>query len=324
MKALQMEKFGGAEVMNIVDVPMPEPRAGRVRVKVEAAGLNYSDIMIREGFYIDNVPLPYLMGREFCGIIDAVGPEVAGLEVGQRVIASSPGGAMAEYVVVSAGSLLPCPEELSAAEGAGILISGITAVHCIEDCARLQSGESILIHAAAGGVGTIAVQIAKNMGARVIGTASSAEKCRLISDLGALAIDYTKGDWVKEVQSATDGKGADVILESVGGEIFTRSYKEALAIFGRMVVFGMASREVATIENRQILESNRTLTGYYLGAFIPKHIGHVASAANRLVTMIRNKTIKPVLGKTFPLEKAADAFNLMQRRESIGKVIIAP
>ena len=92
MKALQMEKFGGAEVMNIVDVPMPEPRAGRVRVKVEAAGLNYSDIMIREGFYIDNVPLPYLMGREFCGIIDAVGPEVAGIEVGQRVIASSPGG----------------------------------------------------------------------------------------------------------------------------------------------------------------------------------------------------------------------------------------
>ncbi|MFQ5457962.1 MAG: zinc-binding alcohol dehydrogenase family protein [Myxococcota bacterium] len=324
MKALQIEKFGGPEAMQIVDVPVPEPRAGRVRVKVEAVGLNYSDIMIREGFYIDNVPLPYVMGREFCGRIDALGPEVSGLKAGQRVIASSPGGAMAEYIVVAAGSLLPCPEELTTAEGAAILIAGITAVHCLQDCARLKPGETVLIHAAAGGVGTLAVQIANAMGAKVIGTASRAEKCRFVSDLGALAIDYTQGDWVKEVLSATGGRGADVILESVGGEIFTRSFREALAIFGRMVVYGMAGRELATIENRNILESNRTLTGYYLGAFIPKYLDHVASGANRLVNFIREGAVKPVIGKTFPLAEAVDAFNHMQQRKNVGKVIITP
>jgi NADPH2:quinone reductase len=324
VKALRIEKFGGPEVMQIVDLPVPEPAPGQVRVRVEAAALNYSDIVIREGQYVDTMPLPYVLGREFCGRIDAVGPDADGWVAGQRVIGSAGGGAMAEQVIVPARTLIPCPEELGAPEGAAVLVAGITAVHCLQDCARLQAGERVLVHAAAGGVGTLAVQIARAMGAEVIGTVSSRVKCDVVRNLGALAIDYTKGDWVKEVLGATDGRGADVILESVGGDVFRRSFREALAIFGRMVVFGVASREFVTVDNREILGSNKTLTGYYLGAYIPRYLDRVLAATMKLMSLIREGKVRPVVGRIFALERAVDAFDHMQRRESIGKVIITP
>ena len=140
----------------------------------------------------------------------------------------------------------------------------------------------------------MAVQVARARGARVIGTASSAEKCRVIADLGATAIDYTKGDWVKEVLAATGGRGADLILESVGGEVFLRSFREALARFGRMVVFGAASREIVPIDNREILGSNRTLTGYYLGDYFPAHLDRIITATMKLVGLMQEGKVKPI------------------------------
>lgn len=324
MKALLIEKYGGPEVMQIVDAPRPEPGPGEALIRVEACGLNYSDIMIREGQYIDTMPLPYFLGREFCGTIEKTGSGVSGWEKGQRVVGGSMGGAMAEYVVTGAEGLIPCPDGLSPEEGAAILVAGVTAVHCLQDCGRLQPGETVLVHAAAGGVGTLAVQIARAMGARVLGTASSAEKCRVVTDLGATAIDYTKDDWVKKVLAATDGRGADLILESVGGDIFRRSFKEALARFGRMVVFGVASRDIVPINNREILESNRTLTGYYLGDFFPAHMDRIVMATMKLVGFMLEGKVKPIVGKVFPLEQAAEAFGHMQQRKNVGKVIIRP
>ncbi len=176
MKALRIDRFGGPEVMKLVNVPVPEPAAGEVRIKVEACGLNYSDIMIREGTYVDTPSLPYFAGREFCGTVEKVGPGLAGWSAGQRVVGVAQSGAMAEYVVATSDGLIPCPERLTPAQGAAILLAGITAVHCLEDRGRLVPGECVLIHAAAGGVGTLAVQIAKATGALVIGTASNAEK----------------------------------------------------------------------------------------------------------------------------------------------------
>jgi len=324
MKALRIEKHGGPEVMQIVDVPVPEPGPGEARIRVEACGLNYSDIMIREGQYIDATPLPTFLGREFCGTIDKTGPGVSGWEKGQRVVGGAMGGAMAEYLVTAPDGLIPCPEGLSPEEGAAILVAGVTAIHCLDDCGRLQAGETVLVHAAAGGVGTLAVQIARARGARVIGTASSAEKCRAVADLGATAIDYTKGDWVKEVLAATGGRGADLILESVGGEIYLRSFREALARFGRMVVFGVASREVVPIDNREILSSNRTLTGYYLGDYFPAHLDRIVMATMKLVGLMQEGKVRPIVGKVFPLAQAADAFSHMQQRRNIGKVILTP
>ena len=324
MKALRIDKHGGPEVMHVVDVPLPEPGQGELRVKVEVCGLNYSDIMIREGRYVDRMPMPYLMGREFCGTIDKLGPGVQTWITGQRVVGTAAGGAMAEYAVANAAGLYPCPDRLTPPQAVAILIQGITAMHSVDDCAGLKSGETMLVHAAAGGVGTLAIQIGLAKNAKVIGTASSDEKCKLIRDLGATAVNYMQGDWVKEVRALTGGKGADVILESVGGDVFIRSFKEALADFGRMVVYGVAGGQVVTLDNREILVSNKTVIGYYLGSYFPKYVGRVLAASQKLAALIMAGKLKPIIGQTFPLDKAIDAFNHMQNRQSIGKVVIVP
>lgn len=324
MKAVEITQTGGPEVMQLVDVDLPEPAARQVRIKVEACGLNYSDIMIRRGLYVEKMPLPYRMGREFCGTIDTLGPDVSGYQLGQRVVGTAPGGALAEYVVAPAAGLMPLPEGLSPAEGAAFLIQGITAMHCLEDCARLRSGETVLVHAAAGGVGTLAVQIAKAKGAKVFGTASSDAKCETIQSLGATAINYASGDWVDTLRQATDGNGADVILESVGGDVFHRSYHEALATFGRMVVYGIAGGEIVRVDNREILMSNKSLIGYYLGTYFPKYLDRVVAATAKLMTMMAEGHVKPIVGQTFTLSQAADAFEHLETRKSIGKVVVTP
>jgi NADPH:quinone reductase len=324
MKALRISRHGGPEVMEVVEVAVPEPKPGEVRIRVVAAGLNYSDIMIREGSYIDPTHLPYYLGREACGVIDKVGPGVKGLEVGQRVVATAPGGAFAQYLCANAAGLLPCPDGMSPEVGAAIMIQGLTAVHCLDDLGRLKKDETVLIHAAAGGVGSLAVQIAVAMGARVFGTASSEKKCTQIRSLGATAINYAEGDWVKKLLDLTQGAGVKLVLESVGGDTYLRSFKEALKPFGRMVVYGVASGEVVSLTNREVLESNKILMGYYLGSYFPDHMSRIMNASMKLVQLIAQGKVKPVIGQTFPLEQAAEAFACMHERRSIGKVIIKP
>lgn len=324
MKHVQILNHGGPEVMQVAEADEPKASAGKVRVRVEACGLNYSDIMIREGTYIDEMRLPYTLGREFCGVIDQVGEGVAGYSVGQRVIGSVPGGALAEYLVTPTPGLIPCPEGLSPEQGAAFLIQGITAMHCLDDCGRLQSGETVLIHAAAGGVGTLGVQIALARGAKVFGTASSDEKCKVITELGGQAINYKDNDWVSELRTKTNGRGADLILESVGGDVFRRSFKDALAPFGRLVVYGLAGGEAASLTNVEILESNRSVIGYYLGSFFPDHMDRIVSAIQRLMELLGAGKLKPLVGKTFSLDETVDAFNYIQSRQSFGKVVVKP
>lgn len=326
MRAIQMEQLGGPEVMQVVDVPVPEPRKGQVRIKVEAAGMNYSDIMIREGRYMTKVDLPYLFGREFCGVIDAVGEGVTQFRVGQRVVGTGTKGAFADYTVasVATAALVECPEGMSPEIAVAMLVQGITAIHCLDDCGRVQPGETVLIHAAAGGVGTLAVQLALLRGAKVIGTASSEEKLALIRELGAEAINYKEGDWVAELKAMTNGRGADVIIESVGGEIFLRSFREALAPLGRLVVMGAASGETAKLVNVEILGSGKSVIGYFLPNFFMAAPHRMAEASAELVERVQNGTLKPIVGKVFPLEETVEAFTYMQNRESIGKVIIKP
>lgn len=324
MKALRIEKHGGPEVMQVVDLPTPEPKPGEIRVRVEAAGLNYSDIMIREGSYVDPTPMPYFPGREACGVIDKIGPGVKGFELGQRVVATSPGGAFAEYLCTNAAGLLPCPAGMSPEVGASLMIQGLTAIHCLDDLGQLKKDETVLIHAAAGGVGSLAVQIAVAMGGRVFGTASSASKCDQIKALGATPINYSEGDWVKKLFDLNKGGGVKLILESVGGSVYLRSFAEALRPFGRMVVYGAASGEVVSLSNRDILASNKILMGYYLGAYFPDHMSRIMSASMKLVQFIAQGKVKPVIGQTFSLDQSKDAFECMQKRRSIGKVIIKP
>ncbi len=324
MKSVKIEKHGGPEVMELVEIPIPEPKAGEVRIKVESAGLNYSDVMIREGRYIDSSPMPCFLGREACGVIDVIGPHVKGFDVGQRVVATANGGAFSEYLCTNASGLLPCPNGMEAEVGASMMIQGLTAVHCLDDLGQLKKDETVLIHAAAGGVGTLAVQIAVAMGGKVFGTASSEKKCEQIKALGATPINYSSGDWVKKLFELNQGGGVKLILESVGGTTCLRSFKEALRPFGRMVIYGSASGEEATLTNREILESNKILMGYYLGAYFPDHMSRIMSGSMKLVQYIAQGKVKPVIGQTFSLDQCREAFECMYQRKSIGKVIIIP
>ena len=325
MRALRIERHGGPEVMQLVELPVPEPGPGEVRVKMEASGLNYSDIMMREGRYLRETPVPIVLGHEICGVIEKLGTGVERWRVGQRVISlTAQGGGLAERVVVPAVNPVPIPQGLTPPEGAALLVQGLTAVQMLDDAAKVKPGETVLVHAAAGGVGTVAVQIARARGARVLGTSSSEEKCRLISELGATPINYAQGDWVREVLELTGGKGADVILECVGGEVLERSYKEALADFGRLVVYGVASGKAVQVDNYQILASNKSLIGFWLGPHFAKHMDRVTAAREKLVQMIGRGDLRLIVGKTFRLEDAAGAFAHMQSRKSVGKVVVTP
>lgn len=324
MKAILIEQLGGSEVMQLTDQPIPTPAPKQVRVKVEAVGLNYSDIMIREGRYLQRTELPQILGREFAGVIDAVGEDVVGLTVGMRVYGTVGQGALAEYVCADYRGLLPVPYGLTSDMAVALIVQGVTALHCLTDHGHLKSGETVLIHAAAGGVGTLAIQMAKAMGARVIGTASSEAKCQLIRELGAEAINYSEGDWVAELMRLTDGKGADLILESVGGEVFLRSYREALSTFGRIIVLGIANGQPVDISTSEILKRNKPIIGYFLAVYFEKAPRLLTEAIARLLSLVQDGTVKPIIGATFPLEQAAAAFDHMQGRESVGKVVIKP
>jgi len=324
MKAVWIEALGGAEVMQLIDQPIPEPTSKQVRVKVEAVGLNYSDIMIREGKYLQRTQLPQVLGREFAGVIDVVGAEVKGLTAGMRVYGTVTQGALAEYVCADYRGLLPVAEGMTSDMAVALIIQGITALHCLNEHGNLKAGETVLIHAAAGGVGTLAIQMAKAMGARVIGTASSEMKCQLIRDLGAEAINYSEGDWVAEVMTLTDGKGADLIIESVGGDVFLRSYREALSTFGRIIVLGIANGEPVNISTSEILKRNKAIIGYFLAVYFEKTPHLVAEAIGRLLALVQAGTVKPIIGATYPLTETVAAFDHMQGRGSVGKVIIKP
>jgi NADPH2:quinone reductase len=241
-----------------------------------------------------------------------------------RVYGTVGQGALAEYVCADYRSLLPLPDGLSSEVAVSLVVQGLTALHCLNEHGQLKAGETVLIHAAAGGVGTLAIQMAKALGARVIGTASSEAKCALIRELGAEAINYSSGDWVAELMALTDGRGADLILESVGGEVFLRSYREALSTFGRIVVLGIANGQPVEVSTSEILKRNKPIIGYFLAVYFEKAPHLIVEGIGRLMALLQAGTIKPIIGATYPLAEAAAAFDHMQNRASVGKVIIKP
>jgi NADPH2:quinone reductase len=325
MKSVQFDRRGGLDVIRVVELPVPEPGPGQVRVKVTACGLNFSDIMIRQGRYVTDVPFPYQAGMEFSGVVDALEDGVRNVKLGEAVFGLSfYGGAMAQYVVVDAASVNPVPAGVLPAEAAALQIQGITALFCVEDYGRVQNGETVVVHSAAGGLGGLAVQIAIARGARVMGTASRDEKLRQIRDLGAEAINYANGDWVAEVKKLTSGRGADVIIDGVGGELFRRSVFEATTHGGRIVISGVASAQEVGLTNFQISAAHRTLIGVSLPSFFPDHIDRILSAMHRLFGMMGKGQLRVRIGHDLPLEKAVEAFRLLEERSSVGKVVVRP
>jgi NADPH2:quinone reductase len=325
MKQVQFAEYGGPEVLHYQDAPDLTPAQGQVLVKVEAAGVNFADLMRRADVYVEHSPLPYILGMEAAGTIAAVGPGVDHLAPGTPVLAIlGDGGAYAQYALASADGVVVLPPGVGAGESTALVVQGLTAYLVLTQTAPLQPGQTVLVHAAAGGVGTIAIQLAKLLGAgTVIATASTEAKLALARSLGAdIGINYQHDDWPRQILAATDGRGADIVLESVGGEIFARSF-EVLAPFGHLVSFGAADGAAARLDITALFGPNHTISGFYLIGWFTRGSA-VPDALNQLLTWVARGDLKIPEVTSFPLERAADAHRAIQTRQTTGKVVLTP
>lgn len=315
MRAIRIHEFGGPNNLKLEEIDKSEPGPGEILIKVSAAGINYADIARRRGAYLANTALPYVPGLEAAGIVEAVGPEVKDFKVGERVLAIMDGGGYAEYAIAKVRQVERIPDDLPFAESTAILVQGMTALGLLRDA---KPGQSILVHAAAGGVGSLLVQLAKFRGLTVMGTASSTEKLQKVLALGAeRAINYTEEDWTDEVLEATGGRGADIIIEMVGGEIVGKNLG-VLAVNGTMWVYGSASGENYNLPVLSLLGKNHTVRGYWLTLEPPERRTQFAT---ELIEHFGARRLQ-ISVTEYPLEKAADAHRAIEGRKTTGKVVL--
>ena len=315
MKAIRMHEFGGPDVLRLEDVEKPSPEPDEVLIKVSSAGLNYSDISRRRGTYRADIPLPCIPGLEAAGTVAEIGSGVTQFKTGDRVLAIMNGGGYAEFVTAKAEQLFPIPDELDFAVSTALLVQGMTAVGLLREA---KAGQTILIHAAAGGVGSILVQLAKSKGLTVIGTASNSEKLETIVALGGdFAVNYTEQDWPQQVRKAAGQRGVDIIIEMVGGEIVGRNL-ELLAVNGTMWVYGSASGENYKLSVMDLLDKNLIVRGYWLTLETPSRREEFAA---ELLSYYRGKRLQISVTES-PLEKAAEAHRAIEGRETTGKVVL--
>jgi NADPH2:quinone reductase len=315
MKAVRFHEFGDPSVLRVDEVEKPQPGAGEVLIRVAVAGVNYADTMLRAGTYFTKPPLPATPGFEVAGVIEAIGEEVSNLQVGQRVTAMLAGGGYAEYVVAKASQVVPIPEGLDFGKATAILVQGWTALGLLKG---LREGQTMLVHAAAGGVGSLLVQLAKLKGARVIGTASTQEKLETVKSLGAdVVVNYTESDWTAQVLSATEGKGVDLLIEMVGGEIGSQNIR-CLAAGGTMIVYGSASAKDFQISAGGLMSKNLTVKGYTLYSETPQTLGVFTG---ELMSHLNGKRLQ-VMVQEFPLADAVAAHHAMEGRKTKGKVVL--
>jgi putative PIG3 family NAD(P)H quinone oxidoreductase len=323
MNAVEISTPGGPEVLLPVERPLPEPKAGEVLIRVQAAGVNRPDIVQREGHYPPPPGASDLPGMEVAGMIAALGDGVTGWKIGDVVCALISGGGYAEFATAPAVQCLPAPVGLSMIEAAALPETTFTCWTNLVDGGHLKAGETLLIHGGASGIGTTGIQLAKALGARVFVTAGSPEKCEACRKLGAdLAIDYKAEDFVKAVKAATDGKGVDVVLDMIGGDYVKRNIS-ALATFGRHVSIATQLGADATVPIFRIMQKRLILTGSTLRLRDVAEKGAIAAALLKTVwPMIEAGRIKPIIHKTFPLARAVDAHRALEAGDHIGKVVL--
>ena len=324
MKALRIEQYGGVDVLQWQDAPEPVPGPHQALIKVDAAGVNYADIMRRQGNY-PGPDLPATLGLEAAGVIIALGADAAAsgrLAVGQRVMAMGPQG-QAEYVAVNANFVFPYPEGIDPVHAGGMPITFLTSYHLLKTRGAMQPGDTVLIQAGASGVGTVAIQLAKAWGARVVVTASTADKLELCRTLGAdIAINYTETDFEDEVQSLTDGRGVALVLECVGGAVLEKSVR-CMAPYGRLVSYGNASGQPARLDAADITTRNRAVIGFSMGRSPVGSLDH-QTAMNELLPMIADGALRIIVDRVLPMSDAADAHRHLASRGTRGKVILTP
>jgi len=322
MKAVRIREYGGVEVLRWEESDIPTPRPHQVLIKVESSGVNYADIMRRQGNY-PGPDLPATLGLEAAGIIKQIGSDVSSsLEVGQRVMGMGPQG-NAEYVAINANLVFPYPSNIDPQIAGGMPIAFLTAYHLLRSRGQVQKGDNILIQAGASGVGTIATQMAHAWGAKVITTASTTDKLELSKSLGAdETINYTEQDFEKSVMELTEGKGVQLILECVGGQILEKSIR-CLAPYGQLISYGNASGITANIPSTDFTSANRRITGFSMGRSPVGTLDH-ESAMKELTPMIEAGSLKLIVDRIQPMSEVAKAHQHLSDRGTRGKVILIP
>jgi NADPH2:quinone reductase len=322
MKAIQVKQVGGPEVMELVDLPVPQPKATEAVVKLAASGVNFIDVYFREGRY--KAPLPFVLGQEGAGVATAVGSEVKSVKVGDRVAWCGLLGSYAEYEAIAADRLVPVPEGVSDQQAAAAMLQGMTAHYLSHDTYPLKKGQTALIHAAAGGVGLLLVQMAHNVGARVIGTASTEEKAKLAHEAGAdEVILYSQSDFEAETKRLTEGKGVDVVYDSVGKTTFEKGLN-VLRPRGIMVLFGGSSGAVQPLDPIVLSQKGSLyLTRPTLVNYISTREELVARSG-AVFGMISSGKLKLRIEYTYPLAEAQKAHRDLEGRKTTGKLLLIP
>ena len=322
MKAIQIQQPGGVEALQVVDIPVPKPKPNEAVVKIAAAGVNFIDVYLREGRY--KAPLPFVNGQEAAGVVIEIGAEVKTLKPGDRVAYAGPLGAYAEYAAVPADRLVPVPKGVSDRDAAAAMLQGMTAHYLLYDTFPLKAGQTALVHAAAGGVGLLLVQMAHNIGARVIGTVSTEDKAKLARQAGADEIIlYTKSDFETETKRLTGGKGVDVVYDSVGKTTFEKGLN-ILRPRGMMVLYGGSSGAVPPFDLIQLsAKGSLFVTRPKLGDYVITR-EELLSRAEAVLGMIAAGKLKLRAEHIYKLEDAAQAHRDLEGRKTTGKLLLIP
>lgn len=319
MKAVRIHEFGGPEVLTYEDANDPKAEAGQVLVRIKAASINRGDLAMRAGRF-GQLPLPLTIGWEVAGDIESVGSGVEGLRPGMRVIAYGANGGYAELCTYAAATVHPIPDSLDYAAAASIPVVFVTAWYALIDKGAVKPGETVLVHAAGSGVGVATIQLAKHLGAQVITTAGSQDKLDFAKELGAdHVLNYREQDFAPEVMEITGGRGADVIVDVVGGEVFEKSIG-ILAPGGRLCVVGNSSGQPATIDPSLLLRGSRSVLGLMTAMAVSP--GADRARLDGTLQLIEQGKMKPVVDRTFPLAQAAEAHRYVADRSNTGKVVL--
>jgi len=336
MRQIVIVRYGAPEVLEPRETPDPIPGQGEIRITVHASGVNFADVLARLGLYPDAPKPPVTVGYEVSGLVDAVGPGVVTHRVGDRVVALTHFGGYADRVVTPEALAVPIPDSIDDIVAAAIPVNYLTALIALYRLSNLAGADVVLIHGAGGGVGIAATQLARLRGATIIGTASSSKHDAIRAQGVDHAIDYRQADVTAEVRRLTKGRGVDVVLDPIGGRSFTDSYR-LLAPLGRLVMYGVSSiapgerrswwRALTTLARMpafrplSLMNGNRGVFGLNLGHLWDER-GQLADAMTQLVADVAAGRLRPVVARTYPLDRAADAHRFIQSRSNIGKVVL--
>ena len=324
MKAIQCVQWGGPEKLQLSECPLPAPAAGEVRIRVDAAGVNFPDALIIQKKYQLQPPLPFTPGTEVAGTVDAVGEGVGRLKAGDRVVAFVGIGGFAEYVCAAQAQVAPLPPGVDAAVAAGFTLTYATSQHALVERGQLKAGETLLVLGAGGGVGLAAVELGKLAGARVIAAASSPEKLDAARRAGAdELIDYSQADLREAVKAMTDGRGVDVVYDPVGGQ-YTASALRTLGWRGRLLVIGFAAGDIPQIPANLLLLKEVSAVGVYWGEFAKRDPSGNRRLLAQLSGWLAEGRLRPLVSREYPLAETPRALEDLLARRAVGKLVIRP